>query len=518
MRMSLGKIGRRLSRTPMLKALVPLAAGIVVAGRWSLPLWGAAAGLAVCVAAAVVWGHRARADLFIAAAMLFAGWCAAQMRPAAQAPQGERVMELTVDEVLSRRDGVTLAEGRIAAFASERGVERCGAVVRIWADGSLSLREGERLEALCRVRPFTDNGYGRYMVRQGVAGSVRLDSGRVIRRTEMPLGWARRLHHKAVERISQLGLDTATRAVVAAMAVGDRSGLTPELRDRYARSGTSHLLAVSGLHVGFVFIIVNLLLMWMLTLSYGYAVRCLVVVAAIWVYAAVTGFSPSVVRAAVMFSVFQVSMAFTVRFDSLNSLCLTACIMLLADARSLADAGFRLSFLSVAAILEWGLPVYRATTRPEMLMAFVPYRSVWHEIRYIALRTVRVSLRWIWCGVIMGAVATLATAPLVSYLFGTVSLWSVAAGPASVLLSGITVGAATVWVLFPLPLLQPAAAWVTERAATSLETLVEACAGSGAMVWEGYVPGEAAAAAYAVMGAFTLWLWSVRGDGRRRRK
>ena len=285
--------------------MVPLVAGIVVAGRRSLPRWGAAAGRVVCVAAGAGWRGRARADLFIAAAMFFAGWCAAQMRPAVQAPQGERVMELTVDEVLTRRDGETLDEGRIVAFASRRDVERCGAVVRIWADGSLSLREGERLEALCRVRPFADNGYGRYMLRQGVAGSVSLDSMRVIRRTETPLRWARRLHHKAVGRISQLGLDTPTQAVVAAMAVGDRSGLTPELRDRYARSGTSHLLAVSGLHVGFVFIIVNLLLMWMLTLWYGYAVRCLVVVAAIWVYAAVTGFSPSVVRAAVMFSVFR---------------------------------------------------------------------------------------------------------------------------------------------------------------------------------------------------------------------
>lgn len=518
MRMSLENIGRRLSRAPMLKALVPLVVGMVAAGRWSLPLWGAAAGLAVSLAAAAVWRHRVRADLFVAAAMFFAGWCAAQMRPAVQAPHEERVMELTVDEVLTRRDSVTLAEGRIAAFASARGVERCGAVVRIWADGSLSLREGERLEALCRVRPFTDNGYGRYMSRQGVAGSVSLDDTRLMRRTEEPLRWARRLHHKAVERISQLGLDAPTQAVVAAMAVGDRSGLTPELRDRYARSGTSHLLAVSGLHVGFVFAIVNLLLMWMLTLRYGYAVRCLVVVAAIWVYAAVTGFSPSVVRAAVMFSVFQVSMAATVRFDSLNSLALTACIMLLADARSLSDAGFRLSFLSVAAILEWGLPIYRATTRPEIPMAFVPYRSMGHEIRYIALRTVRVSLRWIWCGVIMGAVASVATAPLVSYLFGTVSLWSVVVGPASVLLSGITVGAAMVWVLFPLPLLQPAAAWVTAWAATSLESLVDACARNDLAVWEGYVPAAAVAAAYAAMAAFTLWLWSVRGKRRRRRK
>ena len=92
------------------------------------------------------------------------------------------------------------------------------------------------------------------------------------------------------------------------------------------------------------------------------------------------------------------------------------------------------------------------------------------------------------------------------------------AGPASVLLSGITVGAAMVWVLFPLPLLQPVAAWVTARAATSLEALVEACAGNDAMIWEGYVPASAAAWAYVAMAAFTLWLWSVRDRKRRRRR
>lgn len=118
----------------------------------------------------------------------------------------------------------------------------------------------------------------------------------------------------------------------------------------------------------------------------------------------------------------------------------------------------------------------------------------------------------------MGAVASVVTAPLVSYLFGTVSLWSVVAGPVSVLLSGITVGAAMVWVLFPLPLLQPVAAWVTARAATSLEALVEACAGNDAMIWEGYVPASAAAWAYVAMAAFTLWLWSVRDRKRRRRR
>lgn len=76
MRMSFENILRRADRAPMLKALVPLVAGIVVAGRWSLPVWGAAAGLAVSVAGAFVLRRWTAADICIAAAMFFAGWCA----------------------------------------------------------------------------------------------------------------------------------------------------------------------------------------------------------------------------------------------------------------------------------------------------------------------------------------------------------------------------------------------------------------------------------------------------------
>ena len=172
MRMSFENILRRADRAPMLKALVPLVAGIVVAGRWSLPVWGAAAGLAVSVAGAFVLRRWTAADICIAAAMFFAGWCAVEVRPAPRAPEGERVMEIVVDEVLSRRGGETVAEGRIAAFAADGGVERCGAAVRIWAAREVALGEGERVEALCEVRPFAADGYGLYMSRRGVAGTV----------------------------------------------------------------------------------------------------------------------------------------------------------------------------------------------------------------------------------------------------------------------------------------------------------------------------------------------------------
>lgn len=499
----------------MLKALVPLIVGIVAAGRCSLPVWGVAAALVVSVAAAVWWWRRDAADLFLAVAMFLAGWCAAEIRPAPVLPEGERVMELAVDEILARRDGVTQAEGRVVACAAEdgAGVAARGLTVRISAPEALRLREGERVEALCRVRPFGDGGYGLYMWRRGVAGGVWLDTARVVRRGQMAVGWPRRLRHGAVERISRLGLAPETEAVVRAMAVGDRSGLTPGMRSLHARAGTSHLLAVSGLHVGFVFVLVNLLLWWVPALRYGYVWRCLLTIGAIWVYAAVAGFSPSVVRAATMFSVFQTAMAATVRFDSLNSLSLAACLMLIFDARTLYDAGFRLSFLSVAAIIEWGGPLYRRVARREPPLIFRIPRTPREHVLYYLGEAGRRLLRWLWGALSMGAAASVATAPLVSYLFGTVSLWGVVAGPVAVLLGGVTVASALVWVVLPLPLLQPVASWVVRTAAGALERLVAACAGSGTMVAEHNADGVWVAAMYAAMALFTVWLWS-RGKPR----
>ncbi len=69
-----------------------------------------------------------------------------------------------------------------------------------------------------------------------------------------------RLHEAASERIRRLHLPPDAEAVALAMAAGDQTELTPERRAPYARTGTAHVLAVSGLHVGMVFLYVNLLL------------------------------------------------------------------------------------------------------------------------------------------------------------------------------------------------------------------------------------------------------------------
>ena len=76
-----------------------------------------------------------------------------------------------------------------------------------------------------------------------------------------------------MQRIERLGLSHDVESVVAAMSIGERSTLNRELRQSYVRAGGAHLLAVSGLHVGFVCVVANLLLAWMILFRHGQLLR-----------------------------------------------------------------------------------------------------------------------------------------------------------------------------------------------------------------------------------------------------
>lgn len=238
-----------------------------------------------------------------------------------------------------------------------------------------------------------------------------------------------RLHEAASERIRRLELPPDAEAVALAMAAGDRTELTAERRAPYARTGTAHVLAVSGLHVGMVFLYVNLLTGGLALLRRGHLLRNAAAVAAIWLFAAAAGLSPGTIRAAVMFTALQLALATTSRYAGVNILGAAAFGMLLWRPSYLFHVGFQLSFLSVAAILAWGVPLYRRLRTP------------W--------RAVNVPLGML----VMSAAASVATAPLVSYRFGEIPLVGPAVNPPVILLAYGAVGASLLWLAIPwLPL------------------------------------------------------------------
>lgn len=143
-------------------------------------------------------------------------------------------------------------------------------------------------------------------------------------------------------------------AVIAAMALGDKSALDSNTRNSYSISGASHILAVSGLHIGIIFQLFIFLLG-----GRKYSVYTIILsLISIWTYVFLIGLPASAVRAAIMLSAYSLSLAFHRTGLPLNTLSSAYIFMLFISPLYLFELSFQLSFLAVASILLFFTPLY----------------------------------------------------------------------------------------------------------------------------------------------------------------
>ena len=518
MRSRMENINWHLSQMPMLRVLLPIVVGVIIADRVTFPLWSVAVGFVLLLG--VAWWLRTRtmADIYLFAALMLLGIMAVELRrgdPAlpTEIAEKENVVEIAIDRVTSRREGVVLCDGRVVAYRQSVGEAASQAAnfdVRVVADSAVGVQIGSRLVAKVRLRPFnpeSENRYEAYMARRGVVGQVWLRDYDVIYHTLLDKRVVRWLHDKALQRLNRLSLDSEGRAVVEAMTIGERASISRSLREEYARSGSAHLLAVSGLHVGFIFAIINLLLLSFALLRHGQLLRVVPAVAAIWLYAAVAGASPSVVRAAVMFTLLQLAFLLSARTHALNSLAFTASVMIIWNSSLIHDVGFLLSFSAVAGIVVFGVPLAswrRVTVR--LFERRLVYQS-WR--RELAQRLLLAA----WRALAMSVAASVVTMPLTAYMFGVVSWWSIVVGPLMILLGMATVSVAMVWVLMPIGALEGVVSWVLDLLTRAMNGIAEWCAQSHWLIYEGYMSKGVCEGCYLLIVLFALLLWSrPKGD------
>ena len=146
--------------------------------------------------------------------------------------------------------------------------------------------------------------------------------------------------------------------MLSALTVGEKTDLSDSIRESYSVSGASHVLALSGLHIGLLYALLFLLLK-PLTRKWqaGRYFRSVLLLVLLWSFAFFTGLSPSVVRSVSMFSVLAIAELFGRQSLTLNTLAATAWVMLLVNPAWLFDVGFQLSFLAVLSILMIQKPV-----------------------------------------------------------------------------------------------------------------------------------------------------------------
>ncbi len=223
-----------------------------------------------------------------------------------------------------------------------------------------------------------------------------------------------RLHALGVRKqlldtYASTGMDEESQAIVAAVTLGDRSQLRYETRDLYAAAGASHLLALSGLHlsiiVGFFLTLLNgrfLLSRWRPWLG-------LAVLLFIWTYVFVAGLPTSLVRAALMTSLFLIGALQQRYVQPLHWLVLTALVMLLIRPVYLFDVGAQLSFAAVVGIVV----LHRRW-----------YLWFFERHRFLCFRLERYHLMWPLEVLSVSVTAQLATLPLVAYYFHRIPLYA----------------------------------------------------------------------------------------------
>ena len=490
--MRLSRLSDRLQSMPMLRLLVPFVAGILLAEHFELPLPLLAAAFLVTGCSALLL----RAQSALVGMLLTTGFAAAQLRtPVCTTPrETATTFTIRIEGIPVDRKGYRTAEAIVESWRDPLDARwhPSGDRIRIFADSLAPLSAGERFCCRGRIRRLRGSaeGYLRQMTRRGVIGTLHVGSGSLLERLDA----SGSLHLRAVERLRRLGTAADADAVVRAMVAGDRSGITPELRERYARSGFSHLLALSGLHTGILFALANLLLWWLPLLRRGHLLRSLLCTAAVWLFVAAAGFPPSAVRAAVMCTLLQGALAAGSEYVALNALAAAAFGMLLWRPVWLYDVGFQLSFLSVGAILAWGVPLCR-----RIRTGFRPLGRV--------LEALAISFT-----------ASLVTAPLVARTFGFVPLAGMLLNPPAILLATVVVLCGTLWLIFAPGFLAPLLRWTVTAASDALDALTRLVAAIPHDTLE-IAPNTATTAAiYLAFLAATLALWASEPDAGKRRK
>ena len=195
-------------------------------------------------------------------------------------------------------------------------------------------------------------------------------------------------------------LNTEASALCKALCIADKTELSQNVKKDFSRAGASHILAVSGMHVGIIFTAISSLLS-LISKSRKFKIfGGIFSIIFLWFYAFICGLQPSIVRACTMFSVPIIGKLLKRDSSSFNSLLFTAFCMLVYDYTYLFNLGFQLSFLAVAGILLFQEKIFNIFQLQNKILI------------------------WLWSLTSVSIAAQITTLPLTIYYFHNIPVFS----------------------------------------------------------------------------------------------
>ncbi|WP_299837827.1 ComEC/Rec2 family competence protein [uncultured Tenacibaculum sp.] len=167
---------------------------------------------------------------------------------------------------------------------------------------------------------------------------------------------ASQIRNRIESKLQKHSFTKEQRSIMNALLLGQRREVSNTLKESYTKAGAIHILAISGLHIGIILYLLNFVLQWLLFFKKGKLIRGMIIVLLLWIFAFITGLSPSVVRATTMFTFVVIRSIRQVKQPIEFSLISSMIFILLIQPLLLFSIGFQLSYLAVFGII-WIQPL-----------------------------------------------------------------------------------------------------------------------------------------------------------------
>lgn len=209
--------------------------------------------------------------------------------------------------------------------------------------------------------------YGKYLANKQIYAQIYTSKGAInINRKIKKDIWfyASRLNTRIIRNLQKANFNKVEMDVAMALILGQQQEISPDIIKDYQYSGATHVLSVSGLHVGFIMIFILFILKPIPNTKKGSFIKLIVIIISLALFGIVSGLSPPVLRSVVMFSFIAIGNHLHRRTNTYHTLLVSVLLILLFEPYFLFDVGFQLSYIALFSIV-WIQPLLKNVWTPK---------------------------------------------------------------------------------------------------------------------------------------------------------
>ncbi len=232
-------------------------------------------------------------------------------------------------------------------------------LIYIPKEDKIELKPGTQISVVTNLYPIKDNlnpyqfNYAKYIEKQNIFHQIYTSANdiKVVNQEKSFDYYVFEIREKLINSFKFHQFDTKTQGILNALLFGQRILLDQETIQSYSNAGVIHILAISGLHVGIIYMILGFLFKPLNRIKNGKIINLLLILATLWFFAFLSGLSPSVTRAVLMFSILAIGKHFNQQASTLNTIAVSALILLCYNPNYIFDVGFQMSYAAVISIV-----------------------------------------------------------------------------------------------------------------------------------------------------------------------